>query len=332
MPPTSLPHSPELPRLELPAGHASFRGRGVCVTGGAGFIGSHLVGELLARGARVSAIDDLSNGSRGNLPTNAPLLRFIEASILDDTALDAALTGVEIVFHEAALASVPESIKEPERYASVNALGTLRVLEAARRRGVRRVIYAGSSSAYGDLKASPKVESMPTDPLSPYAASKLAGEHFLRAACHSSGLEGAALRYFNVYGPRQRADSAYAAVIPRFIDAIRRGEPPVIFGSGEQTRDFVHVGDVVWANLLAGSSPRVLRGECVNIASERVVSLLELVRLLGRLSGKEVAARHEPARAGDIVHSAASIAAARELIGYGPRVSLEDGLGELVRG
>ncbi len=331
MPSPSSHHSLDSSPAELPTGHSSFHGRGVCVTGGAGFIGSHLVAELLARGARVSAIDDLSNGSRGNLPANAQQMRFVEGSILDEAALDAALAGVELVFHEAALASVPQSIEEPERYAAVNALGTLRVIEAARRHGVRRMIYAGSSSAYGDLEESPKIESMQTDPLSPYAASKLAGEHFLRAATHCSGLEAATLRYFNVYGPRQRADSAYSAVIPRFIDAIRRGEPPVIFGSGAQTRDFVHVRDVVWANLLAGSSPRPLRGESVNVASGRVVSLLELVKILAALRGTSVIPRHEPARVGDIMHSAASIAAAEGLIGYAPRVALEEGLGELAR-
>jgi UDP-glucose 4-epimerase len=300
------------------------------VTGGAGFIGSHLVDALVESGAVVSVIDDLSNGFESNLDSVRDRVRFVRGSINDDRALDEAMRGAELVYHEAALGSVPGSVDDPTGYARVNADGTLAVLEAARRHGVKRVVYAGSSSAYGNLPQTPKVESLAPDALSPYAAAKLAGEHYLRSYACCYGIESITLRYFNVFGRRQRADSAYAAVIPRFAEALRAGRRPTIFGTGEQTRDFVHVRSVAWANLLAGSAPGPLRGECVNIGGGVTVSLLELLRKTAALLGAKPDADFEPARAGDVLHSAASIARARELIGYEPIVSFDEGLRDLV--
>ncbi|MCA9286672.1 MAG: NAD-dependent epimerase/dehydratase family protein [Phycisphaerales bacterium] len=310
----------------LPAGATPFQGRRVCVTGGAGFIGSHLVEALVGAGADVAVIDDLSNGFESNLATVRDRIRFGRGSILDDAALATALEGAEVVYHEAALGSVPASLERPLVYQQVNTEGTVRVLEACRRAGVRRVVYAASSSAYGDQPVSPKVESMVPDPLSPYAVSKLAGEHFLRAYANCYGLSSVALRYFNIFGPRQRADSPYAAVIPKFADALRAGRKPVIFGDGRQTRDFTFIANVVWANMLAGAVDRPLAGQCVNIACGGSASLLELLEQMARILGAPAEAEHAPARAGDVTHSRASIDAAAALIGYSPIVGFAEGL------
>lgn len=318
----------ELP--ELPPEATTYEGRPVCVTGGAGFIGSHLVEALVGRGAVVSVIDDCSNGSESNLAAVRERIRFVHGSILDTESLDRAVSGASLIFHQAALASVPGSVDDPRRYLLVDATGTLEVLEAARRHGARRVVYAGSSSAYGDSSQSPKVETMPVDPLSPYAAAKLAGEHLLRSYAHCHGLEAATLRYFNVFGRRQRADSAYAAVIPRFAEAMRTGRRPVVFGDGSQTRDFVHVANVVWANLLAGATPRTLRGQCMNIGTGRGISLLELLDRMAAILGTSAAAEHQPPRPGDAKHSTASIEAAMEAIEYSVVVSFDEGLRDVV--
>ena len=300
----------------LPSDTAPYRGRRACVTGGAGFIGSHLVEALVHHGAEVVVIDDLSNGSEANLAAVRERVRFVRGSILDRAALDDAVAGTALIFHEAALGSVPGSVDDPVRYFSVNGAGTLEVLEAARRHGVKRVVYAGSSSAYGDLPESPKVETMAPDSLSPYAAAKLAGEQLLRSYSHCHGLEAATLRYFNVFGRRQRADSPYAAVIPRFAEAMRAGRQPVVFGAGGQTRDFVHVANVVWANLLAGATTRPLRGQCMNIGAGGGISLLELLQRMATILGTPATAEHKPPRAGDVMHSTASIAFAKSTIGY----------------
>lgn len=298
----------------------------MCVTGGAGFIGSHLTEALVAQGAAVVVIDDLSNGFESNLAAVRDRIEFVHGSILDDTALRRAIDGCDTVFHEAALGSVPASVEHPLDYQRVNTEGTVRVLERCRATGVRRMIYAASSSAYGDQEVSPKVETMAPDTLSPYAASKLAGEHYVRAYANCYGISALSLRYFNIFGPRQRADSPYAAVIPKFADALRAGTRPTIFGDGRQTRDFTFVANVVWANLLAGSSPQQLRGQCVNIACGGSASLLELLHQMALILNAPAEADHAPPRAGDVMHSRASIDAAAVLIGFHPIVGFEEGL------
>jgi nucleoside-diphosphate-sugar epimerase len=304
----------------------------VCVTGGAGFIGSHLCHALVDLGATVVALDDLSQGREANLEHLGDRVRLVRGSILDDGALTAALGpspaegGAEVLFHLAAITSVPRSIEEPRRCLEVNALGTARVLEAARAGEVGRVVYASSSSAYGDQGEGPKVETMRPDPRSPYAASKCAGEHMLQAHARCFGASCLSLRYFNVFGPRQRADSPYAAVIPRFIEAMRRGRAVVVYGDGAQTRDFTHVANAVRANLLAGAAERVFTGEVVNVACGRAHSVLDLIDLLADRLGVEAIRRHAEPRAGEVRHSLASIEAARTLLGYEPVVSIETGL------
>lgn len=302
--------------------------RRVCVTGGAGFVGSHLVDALVARGDVVTVIDDLSSGSRSNLAAHGNQVRFVEGSILDVEELHDAFAGAEVVFHEAALCSVPASIESPRKFCEVNTVGTLNVLDVARQVGVKRVVYAASSSAYGNQDALPVTESLVPDPISPYAATKLAGEHLLRsfAACYD--ISCVSLRYFNVFGPRQRPDSPYAAVIPKFADALLSGgaKKPIIFGDGAQTRDFTYVGNIVHANLLAAESRRDLRGEVMNIGCGKRFSVLDLYALVAKHLGSDVAPVHEPARMGDVMHSMASIERAHMLIGYRPIMTFEDGL------
>jgi UDP-glucose 4-epimerase len=264
---------------------ASIAGRAVCVTGGAGFIGSHLADALVGLGARVALLDDLSNGLRSNLSGPAGRAAFVQGSILDPAALDRAIAGADTVFHLAALGSVPRSIEEPALFQRVNVEGTLAVLEACRRHGVRRVVYAASSSAYGNTAALPKHESIRPDPRSPYAFTKLAGEHLMRSFALSYGLETVSLRYFNIFGPRQRHDSPYAAVIPMFAEALRAGARPVVYGDGRQTRDFTFVANAVHANLLAAASPARLAGEVANVACGTRYSLLELLDAIGTARG-----------------------------------------------
>ena len=307
----------------------AYRGRRVCVTGGAGFIGSHLVSALVELGADVSVIDDLSNGRRQNLPEPARG-RLVAGSILDPAALAKAVAGAQVIFHFAALTSVAESVERPEDYLNVNDTGTLRVLEAARAAAApgHRVVYAASSSVYGDRGEIALVETLAPRPASLYAASKCAGEQILSAYAESHGLSCISLRYFNVFGPRQRPDSPYAAVIPRFAEALLAGRRLTVYGDGTQTRDFTHVADAVRANLLAGASERALRGESVNIACGRRSDLLSLIRLMGEILGVEPAYELAPPRAGEVKHSLADITAAGQLLGYRPLVSLEKGLRE----
>jgi UDP-glucose 4-epimerase len=306
----------------------AYRDAEVCVTGGAGFIGSHLTEALVRLGAKVRVLDDLSNGLEANLADLAGRIRFIRGSILDPVALERAIEGVSVIFHQAAMVSVPRSVKEPALCYEVNCGGMLRVLEHARLHAPgSRVIFAASSSAYGDQPEPAKIETMCPQPLSPYAASKLAGEHMVSAYAQSMGVPGISLRYFNIFGPRQRADTPYAGVIPKFIDAMRNGELPVIFGDGTQTRDFTFVANAVHANLLAGAcEPSRLDGRPVNVACGRSYSLLELVEHLAKVC--EVEPRYElaPPRVGDVKHSRASIDLARQVLGYEPIVSFEDGL------
>ena len=303
-------------------------GRRATVTGGAGFIGSHIVDALVNRGDHVTVIDDLSSGSRENIAAHGERVRFVQGSILDPRKLREACDGADVIFHEAALCSVPASIDNPRAFCEVNTLGTLGVLEAARTSGVKRIVYAASSSAYGNQDALPVTESLVPDPISPYAATKLAGEHLLRAFSACYGLSCVSLRYFNVFGPRQRPDSPYAAVIPRFADALLSGgaSKAIIFGDGGQTRDFTYVGNIVHANLLAADCTAPLAGEVMNIGCGERRSVLELFNMIATTLGVEAQPAHQPARAGDVRHSMASIERAHVTIGYRPVVPFEQGL------
>ena len=302
------------------------------VTGGAGFIGSNLVEHLLAEGAAVRVLDNFSTGRRCNLEFAKDLgsqLEVVEGDIRDLETCRRAAHGVELVFHQAALPSVQRSVEDPVTSHQVNATGSLHVLTAAREAGVRRLVYASSSSVYGDNPELPKLETHETRPLSPYAISKLAGEQYARVFCQLFGFETVALRYFNVFGPRQDPDSHYSAVIPRFIRTLMRGEAPDIYGDGEQSRDFTYVANVVEANLLAATAADA-PGRVFNIALGGRVSLNLLLEQLGRIMGTPARARYLPPRPGDIKHSQAGIEEARRVLGYRGRVALEDGLSRTV--
>jgi UDP-glucose 4-epimerase len=295
------------------------------VTGGAGFIGSHLVEALLARGRRVRVLDNFSTGDPTNLAAVRDEVEVIDGDITDRAAVAAATRGAAVVFHQAALASVPRSVADPAATHEACATGTLNVLLAARDAGARRVVYAASSSAYGNSARLPKREGDPTAPLSPYAVAKLAGEHYCAAFSEVYGLETVRLRYFNVFGPRQSPDSPYAAVIPLFLRETLAGRRPHIHGDGEQSRDFTFVEDVVRANLLAAEAPGV-SGRVYNVAGGRRVSLLQLAATINALLGTDIAPAHGPPRPGDVRHSQADISRAAADLGYAPRVSIEAGL------
>jgi UDP-glucose 4-epimerase len=296
------------------------------VTGGAGFIGSHLAEALVKQGHRVRVLDDFSTGRQANLAHLLPQhIELIAGDLTDPKMLRAALHNIELVFHQAALPSVPRSVEDPLSTHRVCATGTLELLAAARQAGVRRVIYAASSSAYGNSERLPKRESDPTNPLSPYAVAKLAGEHYCACFSHIHGLETVRLRYFNVFGPRQNPDSPYAAVIPRFIQACLAGRSPVIHGDGQQSRDFTFIDDVVQANLLAASAPGV-SGKVYNIACGHRTTLLELVAQINDLLGTNIRPVHTDSRPGDVRHSQADIRLAQTDLGYQPRVDVREGL------
>ncbi len=295
------------------------------ITGGAGFIGSHLATRLVTRGERVRILDNLSSGKLENLAALRDAIEVVAGDLRDEAAVRRATAGVEVVFHQAAEPSVPRSIADPEGTYDVNVRGTLNVLQAARAAGCRRVVFASSCAVYGDGPAMPKTERMLPAPLSPYASSKLAGEQICAVFSRVYGLETVALRYFNVFGPRQDPASAYAAVIPRFLAALREGERPVIYGDGEQSRDFVYVDDVVEANLRAAIAPGT-GGQVYNIASGRSVSLNAMLAGLARLVGSEARPIHQSARLGDIRHSLADISAARSDLGYEVLVPFAEGL------
>lgn len=300
----------------------------VLVTGGAGFIGSHLVEALLARGHAVRVLDDLSSGKRENLAAVMDRIDFRRGDVRDGAAVRDAVAGARFILHEAALVSVPASVDHPDEACDIIVRGTVNVLAAAREAGVKRVVMAGSSAAYGDIPESPKVETMAPRALSPYAAAKVAAEMFCQAYYHSYGLETMSLRYFNVFGPRQDPASQYAAVIPKFLDLLHAGRRPTIYGDGGQTRDFVHVDDVVQANLAALNVPAT-HGEIVNIAGGNSVSINDLLSELAGILGVPAAADYAPPRPGDVRESLAGIGRARRLLGYEPRVTLHDGLARL---
>lgn len=295
------------------------------VTGGAGFIGSHIAEALIARHFRVRIIDNLVTGFESNLPRDTARFEFHRADVCDAVRMRELVSGAECVFHQAALASVPMSLERPLEVNRVCVEGTLSMLEAARASGVKRFVYAASSSCYGDSAYSAKRESDVLQPLSPYAAAKLGGEHYCKAYFHSFGLETVCLRYFNVFGPRQDPNSPYSAVIPLFITAILGGERPKIFGDGQQSRDFTYVANVVEGNLRAMTAEGV-GGRVYNMADGRSISLLQLLDILGRLLGKTVLPEFLPARAGDVRDSKADIAAAVRELGYLPPVEFAEGL------
>jgi nucleoside-diphosphate-sugar epimerase len=299
------------------------------VTGGAGFIGSHLVEALLARGESVRVLDDLATGTAKNLATSeersAERIDIMRGDIRDLDTVRAAVAGVEVVFHQAALASVPRSIADPLTSLLVNVVGTQHVLMAARDAGVRRVVYASSSSVYGNTDVLPKHEELPSRPMSPYALHKSTGEQLCVLFAQLYGLETVALRYFNVFGPRQDPASPYAAVIPRFLAALQKGRCPAIYGDGEQTRDFTFVANVVRANLLAAEAPAVV-GQIINVGCGERISINRVLRYAAALLGVEARAEYLAPRVGDVRDSLADITLARELLGYEPTVSFEEGL------
>ena len=298
----------------------------VLVTGGAGFIGSNLADELIRQGARVNIIDDFTTGFRENLDEIKGDFDFIEGDINDNSAVAKAIEGVEIVFHQAALPSVPRSVEDPAETHRVCVNGTVNMLIKSRDAGVKRFIYAASSSAYGDQPVLPKVETMKPDPLSPYAAAKLAGELYCRAFNNVYGLETVALRYFNVFGPRQNPASMYSGVISRFIDALMSGETPVIFGDGEQSRDFTYIANVVNANIKAAQTTKGL-GETMNAANGDRITLNELLEVLKKITGRtEAVAEFREPRNGDVKDSQADNRRAVECLQYEQLVGLEEGL------
>lgn len=295
------------------------------ITGGAGFIGSHLAHALVARGERVRVVDDLSTGSRANLADLPDGVELLVGDIRDAELMARATRGAQTVFHQAALPSVPRSIADPRASLDANVMGTLTVLEAARDNGVRRVVQASSSSVYGDTPALPKTAGMRPLPRSPYAVSKLAAETLGQAFATSYGLEVVALRYFNVFGPRQDPHSPYAAVIPRFIRAVRAGTPVTIFGDGRQSRDFTYIDNVVAANISAATSTEA-SGEVFNIATGHATTVNEMLALIGRLLGREPLVEHHPPRTGDVRDSLADLEPAARLLSYAPMVGFEEGL------
>ncbi len=324
--------------MRLPAQQADrlrplYEGTRVCVTGGAGFIGSHLIDALFALGSVITVLDDLSTSDLTHL---APLIdldpervRFVRGSVLEDRALARATEGAKLVFHLAALNSVPRSIDDPERTWAVNATGTMRVLRAATSARARRLVYAASSSAYGDTEELPKRESMPPRPRSPYAASKLAGEHLCAAfaATWPDRLDTASLRFFNIFGPRQPHDSPYAGVVPRFAERLIAGKAPVIQGDGLQTRDFTFVDNAALALLLAGARVEPLSGAVINVGAGERHSILDLARAMAtHLSPEAPPPVHEPERAGDVRDSQADLSRARDLLGYAPIVHFDEGV------
>jgi nucleoside-diphosphate-sugar epimerase len=298
----------------------------ILVTGGAGFIGSNLADELIRRGSKVRIIDNLITGFRENLDEISGDFEFIEGDIADSEVVGRAVEGVDFIFHEAALPSVPRSVANPLETHNACVNGTFNVLNAARDAGVKRVIYAASSSAYGDQRTLPKVETMAPEPLSPYAAAKLTGEYYCRVFSQVYGLDTFSLRYFNVFGPRQNPSSQYSGVISRFIDSFMKGGSPVIYGDGEQSRDFTYIDNVVDANIRAMEATNG-SGQVMNVANGERVSLLELIEVMKSVTGRtDVTIDFQPERTGDVKHSQADNSRAKEWLGYTKLVGLEEGI------
>ncbi len=296
------------------------------VTGGAGFIGSNLADELISQGAKVSIIDNFVTGFRENLEEISGNFDFVEGDINDDSALSKALDGVEIVFHQAALPSVPRSVENPAETHEACVTATFKLLLESNKANVKRLVYAASSSAYGDQKTLPKVETMRAEPLSPYAAAKLVGEHYCQVFNRVYDIETICLRYFNVFGPRQNPSSFYSGVISRFIDSLLGGKTPVIYGDGEQSRDFTYIANVVNANINAAQTDKGI-GEVINTANGERITLNDLLEVLKNITGKtDVEPSYEPPRKGDVKHSQADNTLAREYLGYEKLVDLEEGL------
>ena len=296
------------------------------VTGGAGFIGSHVVERLLKDGHHVRVLDNLSTGRRENLAFagTTAALEVIEGDLRDLAVVERAAAGVSVIYHQAAMRSVPRSVDDPLGANDNNVNGTLHVFEAARRHGVRRVVYASSSSVYGDNPELPKREDQVLAPVSPYAVSKAAGEHYARVWSKLYGVETVGLRYFNVFGPRQDPASEYAAVLPRFILWALRGQPLEVHGDGTQSRDFTYIENVVEANLLAGQA-RDVAGEAFNVGCGERTSLLDVIGMLERLLGRPIERRHSPVRGGDVPHTMADVSKAKRLLGYAPLVNFAEG-------
>ncbi len=295
------------------------------VTGGAGFIGSNICRRLVAEGCHVRVVDNLLTGKRSNLDDMIDKIDFVQADMGDPNVARSVMKGIDVVLHEGALPSVPRSVDEPELTHKHCVDATFTLLMAARDAGVKRFVYAASSSAYGDTPTLPKVETMPTSPLSPYAVGKLVGEYYCSVFAKVFGLETISLRYFNVFGPYQDPTSQYAAAIPAFVTSILKDQPPTIYGDGEQSRDFTYIDNVVQANLCAARAKKT-NGEVVNIACGEKVTVNEIIALINEMVGKRVVPHHAPARAGDVKHSLADITAARKLIGFEPVILFRDGL------
>jgi nucleoside-diphosphate-sugar epimerase len=295
------------------------------VTGGAGFIGSAIVEELVARGEEVVVLDDLSTGKEANLAAVRDRIEFIRGSICDPATVAAAARGADFALHLAARTSVPRSVESPAETNAVNLDGTLNVLLAARDAGVRRFVYAASSSAYGETQTLPKVETMPAEPISPYGVSKFVGELYARVFGRCYGLENISLRYFNVFGPRQDPGSPYSGVLSRFMAALLEGVPLVVYGDGEQSRDFTYVANVVDATLRACRAPEA-SGHVINVGTGNRFTLNQTLRLLEKITGRPVRPSYTAPRPGDILHSQADISLARRLLGYDPQVGFEEGL------
>jgi nucleoside-diphosphate-sugar epimerase len=296
------------------------------VTGGAGFIGSNIAGELVRRGETVRVIDNFATGRRENLDGILDKIELIEGDICDPEAMRTSVAGVDYVLHQAAIPSVARSVEDPLTTNRANVTGTLNVLLAARDGGVKRVVFASSSSVYGDSPTLPKAEEMPPNPLSPYAASKLIGEYYCRIFLNLFGLETICLRYFNVFGPRQDPTSQYAAVIPLFINAVAAERQPVIYGDGLQSRDFTFVENIIEANLLSCAAPREAAGGVYNVACGERFTLLDLLGEIGEVLGKPANPTFESARPGDVKHSLADISRAREYLSFEPKVTFSEGL------
>ncbi|MCH7526651.1 MAG: SDR family oxidoreductase [Planctomycetes bacterium] len=299
------------------------------VTGGAGFIGSHLVEGLLEQDHSVRVLDDFSTGKRDNLAAVARRIEVIDGDISDPDVCLKACADIDWVFHQAAVPSVPQSVDNPEASHNANVNGTFNILMAARARKCRRVIYAASSSAYGDSDVSPKHEGLMPQPVSPYAVQKLTGEYYARAFFECFGLETLSIRYFNVFGPRQDPESQYAAAVPAFVTAVLADRPPTVYGDGEQTRDFSYIDNVVYGNLLAAKAEKT-HGEVINVACGYQVTINQIIRRVNELLGRDVKPLYAAPRPGDVRHSLADIRLAKQLIGYEPIVNFEEGLAKAI--